>query len=88
MLLCVRTTINLDDEVFRAYKTRAAQRGTTLAREVEDVLRSDLHRHDASDPTEPFAFPVVDGELLPGVDYTSNAALAELMEEPEANRRR
>ena len=33
----MRTTIRLDDEVFRAYKQRAADRGTTLAQEIEDA---------------------------------------------------
>lgn len=60
----MRTTINLDDGAFRA-ETRAAQNGTTLAREVKDVLRADLHRDDAPEPVEPFAFPAVRGDCCP-----------------------
>ena len=48
MLLCVRTTIKLDDELFRAYKQRAAARGTTFAQEVEEALRADLHSRSAA----------------------------------------
>jgi plasmid stability protein len=36
----VRTTIELDDEVFRAFKRRAAERGMSLAHEIEEALRA------------------------------------------------
>lgn len=82
MFICMRTTINIDDGVFKAYKLRAAENGTTLAGEVEEALRADLHRGHEAAEAKPFKFTVVDGgEPLPGVDYTSNAALEELLEE-------
>jgi hypothetical protein len=83
MLLCVRTTIKLDDEVFRAYKQRAAARGTTFATEVEDALRADLHGRPATARDEPFETPVFDGDRSPAlVDINDNAALQELMDRP------
>lgn len=70
----MRTTINLDDGAFRA-ETRAAQNGTTLAREVKDVLRADLHRDDAPEPVEPFAFPAVRGDCCPVPAATASVAM-------------
>jgi plasmid stability protein len=62
MQLCMRTTISLDDEVFRAYKQRAAARGTTFAQEVEDALRAELHRRDEIAAHELFETLVFDGD--------------------------
>jgi hypothetical protein len=76
----VRTTIQLDDAVFRVYKQRAAERGTTLAREIEDALRAALLRPPAEDP-EPFELVTIDGgSPRPGVDFTSNVALLDLVD--------
>jgi plasmid stability protein len=89
MLLRVRTTITLDDEVFRAYKQRAAARGTTLAREVEDVLRADLHRREDSAGHEPFETLVFEGDASPAlVDIDDNRALQELIDEEDRAGRR
>jgi hypothetical protein len=55
----VRTTIKLADDVFRAYKQRAAARGTTFAQEVEEALRADLqgrHHVAAGEPFEVLVF--------------------------------
>ena len=89
MFLCVRTTIKLDDEVFRAYKQRAAARGTTLAHEIEDALRADLHRRRelASEPPfETLVFDVDGSRAL--VDINDNQALQELMDDEERARGR
>lgn len=84
MLLCVRTTIKLDDEVFRAYKQRAAARGTTFAAEVEDALRADLHGRPATARDEPFETLVFDGDRSPAlVGINDNAAFQELMDEAD-----
>jgi hypothetical protein len=85
----MRTTIRLDDEVFRAYKQRAAERGTTLAQEIEDALRADLHsRRDlASEP--PFETLVFEGDRSPAlIDINDNEALQELMDDEERDRDR
>lgn len=82
MLLCVRTTINLDDEVFRAYKQRAANRGTTFAKEVEDVLRADLQARGAGAPDEaPFEILMFEGDGTRAlVDIDDNRALQDLLD--------
>jgi plasmid stability protein len=84
MLLCVRTTIKLDDEIFRAYKQRAAARGTTFAQEVENTLRADLaNRHEVA-AQEPFETLVFEGDGSRAlVDINDNRALQELMDEED-----
>jgi plasmid stability protein len=84
MLLCMRTTLKLDDDVFRAYKRRAAARGTTLAQEIEDVLRADLHSREEPNSEAPFETLVFDGDRSPAlVDINDNRALQELMDEDD-----
>jgi plasmid stability protein len=84
MLLCVRTTIKLDDEVFRAYKQRAAARGTTFAQEVEDVLRADLQGRREVAADDPFEALVFDGDGSAAlIDINDNRALQALMDEED-----
>jgi plasmid stability protein len=79
--LCIRTTIRLDDEVFRAYKRRAAARGTTFAQEVEDALRADLHSRGETSDEQPFEARVFDGDRSSAlVDINDNRALHELID--------
>lgn len=84
----MRTTIKLDDDVFRAYKQRAAARGTTFAQEVEDALRADLHGRREIAAHEPFETLVFDGDGASAlVDINDNRALQELMDEEDAGAR-
>jgi plasmid stability protein len=77
----MRTTIVLDDEVFRAFKQRAAERGTSLTREIEEALRSELAASAETVQAEPYEVPVFRGTApVPGVDLNSNAALAEILD--------
>jgi plasmid stability protein len=71
----------LDDEVFRAFKQRAAERGTSLAREIEEALRSELAVSAEALKAEPYEVPTFRGTaVVPGVDLNSNAALAEILD--------
>jgi plasmid stability protein len=80
----MRTTIQLDDEVFRAYKQRAAQRGTSLASEIEEALRAELAARADVEQSERYQVPTFRGVTpVPGVDLNSNAALAEILETNE-----
>jgi hypothetical protein len=80
-LVCVRTTIQLDDEVFRAFKKLAAERGTSLAHEIEEALRSELTARAEAAQFERYQVPTFRGEApVPGVDLNSNAALTDILE--------
>lgn len=80
MLICMRTTLNLDDDLMRTVKRRAAESGETMTEIIERALRGQFN--SASAPSEPFVFelPTVRGRLRRGVDLTDRDALYELME--------
>jgi hypothetical protein len=77
----MKTTLNLDDELLREAKKRAAEEGTTLTHVVEEGLRAVLDEEPHSEPYV-FDFPTVDGgQLL--VDPADRDALYDLMEGSE-----
>ena len=87
MLFCMRTTLNVDDDLYREVKATAAASGQTVTSFVEEAMRLLLLRHRESLRGErrsyvPDAYrpdPTRSG-VLPGVDLTDNAALEDLMD--------
>lgn len=76
----MRTTIRMDDDLYREVKALAARSGRTVAAVLEDAVRRGL-RPDVSPPTRRYAVtPRGRGGLRPGVDLSSNAAVAEVMD--------
>ena len=79
MLLCMRTTLQLDDELVVQAKISAARSGRTLSQAIEDALRQALAprteptRRRVSVPTSP-------RRPLPGVNLNDNAGLLDLMD--------
>jgi hypothetical protein len=85
MVPCMRTTITIDDELYRAVKERAAQTGRTVGAIIEDALRRTLADPvGRSDETLPPLPTYGGGGVLPGVDLTDNAALRDHMDAGEA----
>jgi hypothetical protein len=84
MVLCMRTTLDLDDHLLREAKQLAAERGTTLTAVMEDALRIVVRRVEKPEPRKRRKLPTfgVPGEgFMPGVDVSNNAALRDLMDE-------
>jgi hypothetical protein len=84
MLICMRTTLNLDDHLLIEAKRLAAERGTTLTAVMEDALRIVVRRGDRAEQRRRARLPTfgVPGEgFMPGVDISDNAGLRELMDE-------
>jgi ribbon-helix-helix CopG family protein len=81
MLFCMRTTLNLDDDLMRAAKREAAARGVTLTKVIEAALRAELAPRPAQNDFR-LQLPVVHGRRPPRVDVSDREALYELMEEP------
>jgi macrodomain Ter protein organizer (MatP/YcbG family) len=72
-----RTTINLDEAVYLRVKKLAQRKGKSLARTIEDLLRSAL----GSGATEEVVLPLHrDNGPLPGVDIADRERLYDLME--------
>lgn len=82
MLKCsVRTTIRIDDELYREVKALAARSGRTVAAVLEDAVRRGLNPVTQDRPRRYAVRPVGSGGLRPGVDLSSNTAVAEVMDE-------
>lgn len=81
MLLCMRTTIRLDDKLLSQAKQMAAKTNRTLTSVIEDALRQHLAREQTVAEREPVRLKTVGGKgTLPGVDLDDSAALLDLME--------
>ena len=79
----MRTTIRIDDELYRTVREQAARSGRTVGEIIEDAVRQALQRPAATRPPEPL--PTFRGSgVMPGIDLTSNAALREAMDQDTA----
>ncbi len=79
MLVCMRTTLQLDDELIVQAKISAARTGRTLSQVIEDALRQALATR--AEPTRRRApVPTSPGCPLPGVNLDDNAGLLDLMD--------
>lgn len=76
----VRTTVRLDDDLYREVKARAAREGRTVASVLEDAVRVGMRRPADAEarPFVPLTFG--SGGLMPGVDLSDNASLSELLD--------
>lgn len=75
---CMRTTLDINDELLKAAKAHAARHGQSFKALVESALREVLHRPRSGDAAPPI--PTFDGKgLQSGVDLTDNAVLEDLM---------
>ena len=79
MLLCMRTTIDLNDEVFRAAKRRAAEERKTFREVVEAALRAYLGKARPKSGYR-LTWRPERGRLRPGVNLEDRDALWDLME--------
>ena len=79
MLSCMRTTIEINDVLFRAAKRRAAEQGTSLRDVIETALRQHLGKRKAAAPYA-LRWTPESGRLQPGVDLTDRDALFDIME--------
>jgi plasmid stability protein len=76
--MAMKTTLNLNDELLREAKKRAAERGKTLTFVVEEALRTALESEESGGADE-VRWVVVDGGP-PRVDIADRNALYEFLE--------
>lgn len=75
----MRTTIRIDDELYREVRVRAMAAGRTVGSVIEDALRRALAEDQVLEPPQPL--PTFHGTgVMPGVDLTSNADLRDVMD--------
>ena len=81
----MRTTIRLDDQLFREAKGVAAASGRTFTELVEEALREALARRRAAVGQKRVTLKTFNGRgLRPGVDLDDAAALLDLMDRSDA----
>jgi hypothetical protein len=80
MLIWVKTTLDLDDDLLRRAKQEAARAGIPLRRLVEDALRARLLPRTRSRERFRLEVPVVAGTAPPAVDVADRDALYDLLE--------
>jgi hypothetical protein len=76
----MRTTLDIDTDLFRRAKRLAADRGTTLTAIVETALREVLRPRSTSGREFRLRLRTKKTGLLPGVDIADRDALYERME--------
>jgi hypothetical protein len=79
MLICMRTTLQLDDQLVVQAKITAARTGRTLSQVIEDALRQALAPR-AESTRQRVSVPTSPGRPLPGVNLDDNADLLDLMD--------
>ncbi len=75
----MKTTLNIDDQVLKKAKARAAQDGTTLTAFVEEALKAKLLQSQ-SKISYNFEPTVVVGTKPPNVDISERDALYEVID--------
>jgi hypothetical protein len=80
MVICMKTTLNLDDAVIRAAKERAARTDRTLTSIVEEALRQLIRQE--TEPVRGYRFDAkpVKGRLRAGVDLSDRKSLYDTMD--------
>ena len=78
----MKTTLNLNEQVLRQAKSRAAREGITLSRFVEDAVRARLAA--VRDGKTPFRMRLitVKGDRPPNVDIGDRDALYDVIDRP------
>lgn len=76
----MRTTVRIDDDLYREVKTKAAQSGRTVAAVLEDAVRRGLAPAAPQPASRYQVHPTGAGGLLPGVDLASNSGVAEVLD--------
>ena len=75
----MKTTLNLNDQILRRAKSRAARDGVTLTRFVEDALRASLIDPETGDAFK-LELKVVCGHAPPNVDISDRDALYDVLD--------
>lgn len=76
----MKTTLNLNDQVLRHAKERAARDGITLTRFVENAVRAKLMDTRRNGPAFKLNISTVRGKRPPNVDISDREALYDVLD--------
>ena len=80
----MRTTIRIDDALYREAKAQAARSGRTVSDLIEDAVREALQPRAPGGSRQIPELPVYGGSgVMPGVDLSDTSGLRDLMDEGE-----
>jgi len=80
----MRTTVRIDDALYRRAKEYAARSGKSLGEVIDDALRASLRPRRSQVLEGLPELPVYGGSgTMPGVDIADSAALRDQMDEAE-----
>ncbi len=83
MLLCMRTTVQIKDPLFREAKKLAVETGRSLSQVIEDALIESLNRQRQPLARKAVRLTTFKGKgLQPGVDLDDTAALLDRLQGP------
>ncbi len=78
----MRTTVTIDDDLYREVKERAARSGRTVGAVLEDAVRVGLHsEHDKRKQRYVLRPMTGSGGLRPGIDLSSNASVQDALDD-------
>lgn len=77
----MRTTIRIDDELYRTVKAQAARSGRTVAAVLEDAVRRGLDVSEGKTRTRYVVRALGRGGVRADVDLSSNAAVTEILDQ-------
>lgn len=80
MVMCMRTTIDIDDALLSEAKKLAIEQNTSLKKVVESALRESLKRRSRKGGAFRLKWRTCKGRLLPGVDIADRDSLYDRME--------
>jgi predicted Zn-dependent protease len=80
MFICMRTTLNIDDDLMRTVKKYAAETDRTISAIIETALRYLIEQEQRTDQPYRLRWKTVRGGLQAGVDLTDRDALIDHME--------
>lgn len=81
MLICMRTTIRLPDDLYDQVRLTALQQRRTVTTFIEEALRAALRERAPAAQRPAFRIDPIPGRLQPGVDLDDSAALLDLMDD-------
>lgn len=73
-----RTTINLDEAIYRKVMRLAHSKGKSMARTIEELLRNSLNKNSRSNIIPPLH---LNNGPLPGINIADRDRLYDLMED-------
>ncbi|MDE2720407.1 hypothetical protein [Candidatus Palauibacter polyketidifaciens] len=76
----MKTTLELNDQILRRARTRAVREGISLARFVEDALRTKLRDDGRKRPAFKLDLKTVTGHVPPNADISDRKALYDVLD--------